>query len=120
MSYEFYRILHLIGIFGLMLSLGGMAVHIMNGGNRASFTARKFLGALHGVSLFIVIVAGFGLIARLGVGFPGWVIAKLVIWLILGGLPAMIYKKPNLSKILFFLVWVLGGCAAVLAIAKPF
>src|SRR6476659_8272466 len=107
MSYEFYRILHVIGIFGLMLSLGGMSIYMMSGGTRASFTARKLLGAIHGVSLLIILVTGFGLIARLGVGFPGWAITKLFIWLVLGGLPGLIYKKPSLSKVLFFVIWIL-------------
>lgn len=122
MSYEFYRILHLIGIFGVLLSLGGMAIFVSTGGSRSSFGARKLVGMIHGIGLFLVILAGFGLLARLGLtsGMPGWVIAKIVIWLALGGIPTLIYKKPQQAKLWFFAIWILGACAAVLAIIKPF
>lgn len=105
-----------------MLSLGGAAIYVMAGGAKASFKARKFVGMIHGISLFVIIVAGFGLLARLGLtsGLPGWVIAKLVIWLAIGGIPTLIYKKPQYSKFLFLLIWILGACAATLAITKPF
>lgn len=122
MSYNFYRILHLFSIFGVMLSLGGMAIYIAAGGVKASFQARKFVSMVHGIGLFLALVGGFGLLARLGLvqGLPGWAIAKIVIWLILGGLPTLIYKKPNLAKPVFILIWILGGCAAFLALEKPF
>lgn len=122
MSYTFYRILHLIAVFGVLLSLGGMSVYMAAGGNRASFAVRKFIAVIHGSALFLVLVGGFGLLARLGMvqGMPGWAMAKLVIWIILGGLPTLIYKKPQFAKHIFILVWVLGGLAATLALLKPF
>ena len=122
MSYNFYRILHLFSVFGVMLSLGGMAIYVASGGTRASFTSRKFVSIIHGIGLFFIVVGGFGLLARLGLtqSLPGWILAKLCIWLILGGLPTLIYKKPQFARPIFILIWVLGGVAATLALTKPF
>jgi len=125
LSLEFYKLLHLLGIFSLLLSLGGISLHMMNGGTR-QFPHRKFIAILHGISLLLILVAGFGMLARLqsvnppGGAMPGWVIAKLLIWLVLGGIPALFYRKPTLAKQLWFVVWILAVCAAYLALFKPF
>lgn len=122
MTYEFYRVLHLFSISGIALSLGGMSIYMAAGGSKAAFKIRKFVMMVHGLGLFLTLVGGFGLLARLGLvqGLPGWSIAKLVIWLILGGLPALIFKKPQHAKTIFIAVWVVIGVAAYLARYKPF
>ncbi len=122
MSYEFYRVLHLFSVFGVTLSLGGMCIYMAAGGTRASFSTRKFVGIIHGIGLFIALVGGFGLLARLGLvqGLPGWAMAKIVLWIILGGLPTLIYKKPQYAKAIFITVWVLTGVATYIARYKPF
>lgn len=121
MPYEFYKVLHLTGLFFLFTSLGGMLVHVLNGGTR-EFPSRKMVGLIHGIGMLLLLVAGFGLAARLGLvsGLPGWVWAKLVIWFILGGLPALIYRGRDKSKPLWAITIILGICAAYLAIYKPF
>jgi uncharacterized membrane protein SirB2 len=121
MSYEFYRVLHLFGIFGVIMTLGGLTLHVMNGGNR-NFANRKWAAILHGVGLVIVLVAGFGLVAREHISMappPPWLLVKLVIWLCLGVAPVLIYRKPALGKALFFLVWALAATAAIMAVYKP-
>ncbi len=107
---------------GVFLSMGGMAIYMSAGGTKASFGTRKFVSIVHGIALFMVLVGGFGLLARLGLvqSLPGWVIAKLIIWIIIGGLPTLIYKKPKYAKHIFIAIWVLGAIAATLARLKPF
>lgn len=51
---------------------------------------------------------------------PGWAIAKLIVWLILGGLPALIYRKPQMAKLFWLLILAFGALNAWLAIFKPF
>ena len=63
MSYAFYKWLHLTGIFLTLMPLGGMLLHMMNGGTR-DFARRKVLGALHGLGTLLALVGGFGLLAR--------------------------------------------------------
>lgn len=121
MSYETYKVVHLLSAFILFAVAGGVALFAANGGDKAGNVHRKLVGALHGLALVGLLVAGFGLLARLGMGgIPGWVWAKLVLWLIIGGIATLPYKKPELGKVFLWLIPVLGGLAAFLAISKPF
>jgi hypothetical protein len=73
----------------------------------------------HGVGLLLLVVAGFGMLARLGIySPPGWVIGKIVIWLALGAFVALAYKKAQLAKKFWLAVPVLVLISAVLAIYK--
>lgn len=123
-SYQAYRVIHLIGIFLTLAGLAGLALAVANGATRQSNPARKLISIAHGLGLAIVVVAGFGLLARLGamhgLDFPGWVWAKIVIWLITGALVAVPYRRPDLARSVFLAVPLLGGIAAWLAIYKPF
>lgn len=121
MSIEFYRVLHLIGIFMVLMALGGLGLNAMNGGTRAH-ASRGFIGMIHGIGLLLAAVAGFGMLAKLGLmgAMPGWAYTKMAIWLVLGALPAVFYKKPQVGKVLWYIVILLGATAAWLAIFKPF
>jgi hypothetical protein len=119
MSYQVYKILHLLGLTLVVLSLGGIIVHAINGGTKVTNAFRKGAVITHGVGLLLLLVAGFGMLARLGIhSFPGWVAGKVVIWLALGAFVAFAYKQ-NLAKKLWFAVPVLVVVAATLAITKP-
>lgn len=120
MPYEFYKVLHLVGIFMIIVSLGGLCLHVMNGGTREHHS-RKLVAILHGIGMFVALVGGFGLLARLGLAreWPLWATAKLIIWLILGGLPAFIYRKPQLAKLFWASIIAFAGLAAYFAIYKP-
>lgn len=122
MSYEIYKILHLAAIIGVFVSLGATCYHAMNGGQRTSGTGRAIVGALHGGGLLLALVAGFGLLARLSLigGWPGWVWTKLVLWVLLGILVAVPYRRPSLAKPILLALPALGLTAAWLAILKPF
>jgi len=122
MSYEFYRILHFTGIFMVLTSLGGMAVHMINGGTRAEFPARRWTAIMHGIGLFIALTGGFGMLARLygGMSLPVWAWIKLGIWLLLGVAPAVLYRAKGAARALFVAVVVLAVLAAATAFRKPF
>ncbi|ETX04168.1 hypothetical protein [Candidatus Entotheonella palauensis] len=122
MPYTFYKVIHLIGIFMIMISLGGVTTYALNGGDKAGNVFRKGLGITHGIGLVLVLVAGFGLLARIGVSWPwpGWVYIKVIIWLIFGGLSAVAYRMGSKGQGLWYVMIVLGGLAAYLAVYKPF
>ncbi len=122
MSYNFYKILHIVSVLGVFASLGAVSYHALNGGARAGARGRAIVSGLHGGGLLLVLVAGFGLAARLELmsGLPGWVYAKLAIWLVAGALLAVPYRKPAAAGAILMLLPVLGLLAAWLAIAKPF
>jgi hypothetical protein len=118
MSYEFYRVLHVIGIILLFASLGGLAAI----GGTTDHRLRRLAGILHGVAVAVILIAGFGLLARLGMfgGFPPWIWVKLGIWLTLATSVLPLRRKPELAPWLFLMFPLLGGIAAWLAVYKPF
>jgi hypothetical protein len=120
-SYGVYRLIHILGVLILFVALGGAVLHVVNGGTRASNRSRALVAATHGVGLFIVLLGGFGMLARLGIntGFPGWIYAKLVIWVILGALLFVAYRFPALARPIWFVVPLLGATAAYMALFKP-
>ena len=118
MSYEFYKILHLIGLVLLFTSLGALAVISMTA---SPAERRKPFMALHGTSTVIMLVACFGLLAKLGLArdIQMWVWAKIAIWLILGAAPVLLRRKPNLAFPVLLATIALGVVASYLAIMKP-
>lgn len=121
-SYSVYKIIHLVGVFMVFLALGGVATNSINGGTK-NHSWRKGVAITHGIGLVLSLVAGFGLLARLGMaqgGFPGWAWAKLAIWVIFAGVIGLLIRKPALAKPLWALLIFLGGLAAYLAGTKPF
>jgi hypothetical protein len=121
--YTVYKLVHLFGIFLTMAALGGAAIHAANAGTRQTSLTRHLVSAAHGVGLFLVLLGGFGMLARLELvsgGLPGWVWAKLVIWLSLGGLIVLAYRRPQFARAVFLSLPILGLAAALLALTKPF
>jgi hypothetical protein len=122
-SHDLYWYAHMLGIALLILSVGGVALHAMSGGTKASSGGRAIAAASHGLGSLLILVAGFGMLARLELmsgGLPGWVWAKLVVWTALGLLFIVPYRKPELSKFVWFGAALLMLTAAVLAHSKPF
>ncbi len=118
MSFATYKILHLSGVLMIFLAVGGMLVAARAKEAAAAFKAG--LGILHGLGLALVMIAGFGLLAKSGAGFPGWVLVKIIIWLIFGGLIAILKRKPELGQTLLWTSTALGIIAVIMAVAKPF
>lgn len=121
MSYEFYKVLHLAGLILLFFGLSSALTLKMAG---ATFTGsvKKMAFITHGVGLLLLLVAGFGMLAKLGImaAIPGWAWAKIVIWLLLGGGITLAKRKGQVGWPLVVLFVTLGVCAAWLALAKPF
>jgi hypothetical protein len=113
-SYDVYRLVHFAGLFLLFLSFGGLLVHVRNGGDRAGNASRAFVAAGHGVGLFLMLLGGFGMLARLGLtaGLPGWIHVKLTLWALLAAAIALPYRFPRLATALWFVLPVLALFAA--------
>ncbi|MBL4683561.1 MAG: hypothetical protein JKY37_03140 [Nannocystaceae bacterium] len=127
MSYEFYKLLHLLCILGLCCGLGGMAILALLGGAEGEHKQlRKVLMIVHGVALLVIFVAGFGMMARKGIGigasntgWPPWIFGKFGIWMAFGALAAFVKRKAGLATHIFWIVPLLGAIAAYLAIMHP-
>jgi hypothetical protein len=116
--YELYKVIHFIGIFLLLMTLSALMWQMFSGG-QPDFQRRKHLMIGHGVAMFFILLGGMGMLARLGIGFPAWVWIKLAIWLVFGGIVAVIRRKPQWSNRLWVLILALAVLAAMTAIYKP-
>ncbi len=106
----------------LFASLGGMAILGLRAGEeREVKPLRKLLTIGHGVSLLVVFVAGFGMMARLGImgGWPTWIYIKIALWLVLGAAVVVVRRAPELGRVWLFLLPLVGAAAAWVAITHP-
>lgn len=121
MTYEILKWLHLTAIVLLILSLGGAAFHMMNGGTK-DFGLRKRIGMLSGISLMVILVTGPLLANHIysGVAWQYWVYLKFVLWLYLGMSLALLYRKPKSASLIFWSIFLTASFATFLAVWKPF
>lgn len=123
MSYQALKILHVTGLALTFMGLAGVLGYKMNGGGQSK--RRWLFFVAHGVGLVLLLVTGFALVARLQLtaathSLPGWVQAKLVLWLLAGGAVSLASRLSRYAEIIFVLFTALVIAAAWLAIAKPF
>jgi hypothetical protein len=112
MSYESYKVLHLAAIFVFLSSASVLLL---------ARPAGRFWKMVTGLSSFVILVAGMGLLAKIGGGMPGWVQAKLVIWLTVTGLGHLVAKRfPAQAAKAYWTTVTLAVIAAGLAVYKPF
>lgn len=114
-----YRLIHLIGIVVLMVGLGGALATSKGSPGRGAAMM------LHGLGLLAVLVAGFGMLAKLNAnnstyGYPTWMWAKVGVWALLAFLPALVKRGNVGAGIALFLAALLGGGAVYLVTVRPF
>ena len=119
MDPNFYQVLHIIGISMVFLGYGALLARSMAAPDTIS--VRKLGSITSGIGLTLILVAGFGLISKLGHSFTDtWILVKFVIWLILGGLIVLINRKPQLAMLLWCLLIALGATAAIMVYVVRF
>ena len=107
--------LHLLGVFMVLAALFGWTISYFNGGQKEN-PAKKLMGITHGVGLILVLIAGFGLLARLNESAAQlWVGLKLLIWLAFGGYTILLHKKIVKPKASWFIIIILATSAVFLA-----
>jgi len=114
-----YKVLHIFGVLLTFTALGAAIARALSGSGKES-PGHKLAGLTHGVALLVILISGFGLLAKLGIGFPLWVWVKIVIWLLLGAAIALVRRLPQHATIFWFAIPLLGATAAYLALFKPF
>jgi uncharacterized membrane protein SirB2 len=120
MSLEVYKIIHILGILMAFTALGGTFVYVANGGLKADNKVRKAVAISHGVGLLLILISGFGMLAKLGfTGIPPfWALVKFGIWLFIGAALFLAYKKPAMATKLWALCVALGCLASIFALYK--
>ncbi len=125
-SYTVYKVVHYTGVFLLMVALSATlarAAALWRDSEESVDPWARRLIAAHGTALFLILLGGFGMLARLdvteGLALPSWIWAKLGIWVILGGFVAA-RRSPRLATPALLLVPVLAALAGWIALYKPF
>ena len=111
MSYENYKILHVLSIFSFLMLITLSAT---------SPRIRKRLSMFNGLLAVLILTGGMGLMARLGGGFQPWIIAKVILWALAIGAGEMMIRRVSNIYVSLGTVWGLCSLAALFAITKPF
>lgn len=112
MSPTIYHILHVSSL----LVLFGYTFYAF----AAPAETKKRVMMIAGIASLVMLVSGFGLLAKLHLGFPGWVIVKLVCWLGISALGGMAYRKRDKAGLFMLLALVLAITAVAMVYVKPF
>ncbi|MBC8451554.1 MAG: hypothetical protein H8D72_02480 [Planctomycetes bacterium] len=113
MTITLYQILHVSAGF-LLTAFTFMACAT------ASVGKNKGILALTGILSLIMLVGGFGLIARLEYGWPGWVLVKVACWLILTMAAGFAYRRPQKAGAIAALCALAIVVAVAMVYTKPF
>lgn len=123
---QVYLLLHFSGILLVFFAYGSLVTRALliraAGANTlpASTLGGKKLGAIvSGLGLLMILVSGFGMVAAMQLGWPLWVIIKIIIWVLLGSLVGVLNRKPNLSPLMWVLTLALGLAAVATVVIRP-
>jgi hypothetical protein len=120
MSYLTLKVIHLVALALTFMGLAGaLATNVASPG--PSITRRIF-AISHGIGLLFLLITGFLLLIQLGIGknLPGWVWAKVIIWLLAGVSATLVRRFARFQVPLLVYLAVLVGLGAWLALYKPF
>ncbi len=108
MNPVYYSLLHVFSLFILS------AHTFMAFANPAPENKKRTM-IVTGIASLLVVVSGFGLLAKLYPGqFPGWAIVKLLCWLGLSSLAGIAYRRPHLRSTLAIVALLLTLTALVM------
>lgn len=121
MDPQFYKLLHLTGVMMLFTGVSALLFADKAG------SWRKPALMMHGIGLLLLLLGGFGMLAKLGAGAPevysftsAWVLIKLVIWLFFGAAIVLAKRGVLRGQQGWWVCILAGAVAAWAALFKPF
>ena len=72
-----------------------------------------------GIASLLMLVAGFGLQAKLNVGFPLWLLIKIGCWLGVSALAGLAFRSPALARVYSLVALALIAIAVYCVYFKP-
>ena len=117
-GYPIYKFFHVVAIVALVAGLVALLLLPVAPEDR---WRRRLAHCVMGVAAVFALVSGFGLHARLGGVWQGWVVTKIVIWLALLLILVRFRKGPAASPATAWLLALPAAALAVfMAVFKPF
>lgn len=101
------KVIHIGAAFGVFSAVGAVC---LGGSKKAS-------SILHGISLLLLLLVGFAMLKKPPMDQYWWMV-KLVLWLVLGALPALTKRIPRGAALAIGLAC--GIAAAWLGLMRPF
>jgi hypothetical protein len=119
-SYPVYKLIHLIGIFMILMSFAAL-IMLQLSKSPAIQISKKWIFMNHGIGLFLAILGGFGLLARLQIfwPWPTWIVIKTGLWILAAVLAPLIIRTPAFARLWWFLVIGLGSAAVIAVNFRP-
>ena len=116
-SYSVYKVFHVIAIVSLVSGL--VALLVLPTATHGPH--RRIAHMVAGIAALIALVSGFGLHARLGGVWQGWVVTKIVMWITLLAIMVQFRRGPAASPAApWLLALPVAAVAIFMAIYKPF
>ena len=103
------EVFHVIHVFSIIALVGT----IFSAAAAPILSRRKKALMWSGIASLGVFISGFGMAGLLKIGFPIWVIVKILCWLLLSGIVGMFFRKPQNAN--QFLLISLGAVLVALA-----
>ncbi|MEI6464793.1 MAG: hypothetical protein WCQ89_08725 [Verrucomicrobiota bacterium] len=107
-----YSIIHVLSI----LVLTGYTFYAF----AAAPESRKRVLMITGIASVLALVGGFGLQAKLALGWPGWLFVKIVCWLTLSALAGFGYRRRQSAPTLAAVAFACVAVAVVMVYVRPF
>jgi len=107
-----YLLIHLSAIFVLL----GYTFYAF----AAPAETKRRVMMVTGIAALVILVTGFGMLAREHLGFPGWAIVKFVCWLGLAAMGSFAYRRRAQANAFMLLTFALAIVAAAMVLYRPF
>ena len=112
MNLKTYHILHLSSIIVLL----GYTFYAF----AAPAETRKRIVMITGVAALLALITGFAMLGKLHLGFPGWIVVKLVCWLGLSVMVSFAYRRRAQADAFMIIAFVLAITAVTMVFVRPF
>ena len=117
-GYPVYKFFHVLAIVAMVAGLVTLLLLPVTPDDRRR---RRLAHWVTGIAAVFALVSGFGLHARLGGVWQGWVVTKVVVWLALLLILVRFRAGPSVSPATAWLLALPAAAVAVfMAVFKPF
>jgi hypothetical protein len=81
---------------------------------------RKRVLMITGAAALLALISGFAMLAKLHLGFPGWVGVKVFCWIGLSAMVSFAYRRRAQADLFMIVALVLAITAVAMVFVRPF